>query len=39
MSYICFSDYIEYNMPDEKDIYLLFKAVISAVHNVEVQRK
>ncbi len=38
MSYICFSDYIEYNMPDEKDIYLLFKAVISAVHNVEVQR-
>lgn len=27
MSYLCFSDFIMQNMPDEKDIYILFKAV------------
>ena len=33
MAYICFSDFIEQTMPDERDIYVLFKAIVNVFHN------
>lgn len=33
MSYMIFSDFIDYTRPDKRDIYILFKAIVNVMHN------